>query len=142
MQGGIGIAERAGWGTRAKRRSRRGGRGGDDDGPRRVGSNLLALARSRPDRMDPGDWSPSLHHHILLATQYPLSLSFTICSTCSLRLQIISKSLLPLSDHSILSLSTLYICFTDVCGLPLGFQDLLCKFTLGFSFIFFCFDYV
>ncbi|KAB2057931.1 hypothetical protein ES319_A11G201400v1 [Gossypium barbadense] len=55
QKGGSSIAERVGWGTTAKRQSRRGGRGRDDDGPRRLGSNLLALARSRPDRLDPGD---------------------------------------------------------------------------------------
>ena len=66
MQGAIGIAERVGWGATAKRSKR--GRGGDDDGPRRVGSDLLAPACSRPDRLDPGDWPPSLRHQILLAS--------------------------------------------------------------------------
>ena len=81
MQGAIGITERVGWGATAKR-SRR-GRGRDDDGPRRVGSDLLAPACSTPDRLDPRDWPPSFHHQILLAIHtHSLFLSL-ICSTCS-----------------------------------------------------------
>ncbi|KAH1129601.1 hypothetical protein J1N35_000979 [Gossypium stocksii] len=41
--GGNDITQSVDWRTTTKRQSGRGGQGRDDDGPRRVGSNLLTL---------------------------------------------------------------------------------------------------